>query len=107
MFKYNKEISLKIIQNGGWHFTRVISPEEIHKKELDAEHHDEYRQSKKNPARIKDLINRRVIDHDHLVDTKMSKYGNEFKLKKIPNNELPDFISNNLKKYSDFLDLRD
>ncbi len=107
LFKYNKEISLKIIQNGGWHFTRVISPEEIHKKELDAEHHDEYRQSKKNPARIKDLINRRVIDHDHLVDTKMSKYGNEFKLKKIPNNELPDFISNNLKKYSDFLDLRD
>ena len=34
----------------------IIDSEEIHKKELDAEHHDEYRASNKNPERIKDLI---------------------------------------------------
>ena len=48
----DKEKNIQIFDNGGWHFTRVISPEEIHKKELDAEHHDEYRASNKNPERI-------------------------------------------------------
>ena len=105
-FKKDKYINLKIIKDGGWHFTRVISPEEIHQKELDAEHHDEYRASNKNPQRIKDLIERRVIDHDHNVDSKKSKYGSEFKLKVISLDELPEFIKVNWKKYEEFLDLR-
>lgn len=105
-FKKDKYINLKIIKDGGWHFTRVISPEEIHQKELDAEHHDEYRASNKNPARIKDLIERRVIDHDHIADSKNSKYGNEFKLKVISMDELPEYIKMNWKKYEEFLDLR-
>ena len=37
-----------IIENGGWHFTRLQTPEDIHSKELDAEHHDEYRAAGKN-----------------------------------------------------------
>ena len=106
LFKKDKYINLKIIKDGGWHFTRVISPEEIHQKELDAEHHDEYRASNKNPARIKDLIERRVIDHDHIADSKKSKYGNEFKLKVISMDELPEYIKMNWKKYEQFLDLR-
>ena len=106
LFKKDKYINLKIIKDGGWHFTRVISPEEIHQKELDAEHHDEYRASNKNPARIKDLIERRVIDHDHIADSKNSKYGNEFKLKVISMDELPEYIKMNWKKYEQFLDLR-
>ena len=105
-FKKDKYINLKIIKNGGWHFTRVISPEEIHQKELDAEHHDEYRVSNKNPKRIKDLIERRVIDHDHLADSKRSKYGNEYKLKVVSMDELPEYIKTNWKKYEQFLDLR-
>ena len=105
-FKKDKYINLKIIKDGGWHFTRVISPEEIHQKELDAEHHDEYRATNKNPNRIKDLIDRRVIDHDHIADSKNSKYGNEFKLKVISMDELPEYIKINWKKYEQFLDLR-
>lgn len=105
-FKKDKYINLKIIKDGGWHFTRVISPEEIHQKELDAEHHDEYRASNKNPARIKNLIERRVIDHDHIADSKDAKYGNEFKLKVISMDELPEYIKMNWKKYEQFLDLR-
>ena len=59
------------------------------------EHHDEYRASNKNPARIKDLIDRRVIDHDHIL---VSKYGNEFKLKVISMDELPEYIKMNLEE---------
>tara|TARA_A100001011_G_scaffold382688_1_gene452836 strand:+ start:2750 stop:3637 length:888 start_codon:yes stop_codon:yes gene_type:complete len=105
LFKENKRIDIQILKNGGWHFTRVISPEEIHQKELIAEHHDEYRLSKKNPEKIADLIKRRVIDHNHFVDSTHSKYGKEFKLKQIHINELPNYISNNIEKYRNFLDL--
>tara|TARA_Y100001970_G_scaffold293472_1_gene440472 strand:- start:3499 stop:4386 length:888 start_codon:yes stop_codon:yes gene_type:complete len=105
LFKENKRINIQILKNGGWHFTRVLSPEEIHQKELIAEHHDEYRLSKKNPEKIADLIKRRVIDHNHFVDSTQSKYGKEFKLKQISTDELPNYISNNIEKYRNFLDL--
>ena len=52
------------------------------------------------------MIERRVIDHDHIVDSKKSKYGSEFKLKVISLDELPEFIKVNWKKYEEFLDLR-
>jgi len=105
LFKRNKYINLKIIKNGGWHFTRVLTPEEIHVKELDAEHHDEYRASNKNPNKIRDLIKKRMIDHDHFADTKQSKYGKEFKLKIFNFEDLPEYIKNNKEKYQDYLDL--
>ena len=97
-------MDLKIIKDGGWHFTRVISPEKIHEKELDTEHHDEYRSSNKNPDKIRDLISRRVIDHDHLADSKKNKYGKEFKLKQLSLQEMPKYIQENKSQYQNFLD---
>ena len=104
LFKKDKYIDVKIIKNGGWHFTRVISPEEIHNKELDAEHHDEYRASKKSPQKIRDLIKRRVIDHDHLTDSKNNKYSSEFKLELYDFSKLPQFIVSNKEKFVEFID---
>ena len=104
-FKKNKRTDVQIIKNGGWHFTRVISPEEIHEKELNAEHHDEYRASNKNPERIKDLIKRRMIDHDHLADSRDNKYGKEFALKQLSLDSMPLYIKENPEKYKEFLDL--
>ena len=104
LFKFDKQISLDIIQDGGWHFTRLQTPEDIHSKELDAEHHDEYRASGKNVEKIKDLIKNRKIDHDHFADTKVSKYENEFKLTKISIENLPMFIQENKEKYKEWFD---
>ena len=59
----------------------------------------------KNPERIRDLINRRMIDHDHLADSRENKYGKEFKLKQLPIKDLPEYISQNIDKYRNFLDL--
>ena len=103
-FKFNKQISLDIIKEGGWHFTRLQTPEDIHSKELDAEHHDEYRASGKNVDKIKELIKNRKIDHDHFTDTKASKYGNEFKLTKISFVNLPKFIQENKENYKKWFD---
>ena len=103
-FKKNKFIDLRIIKNGGWHFTRIISPEEIHERELDTEHSDEYIKSGKDVEKIKDLIKRRVIDHDHLADKKDYKFGKEFNLKLFPTELLPLYIQENMAKYKDHLD---
>lgn len=103
-FRNDKFINLEIIPNGGWHFTRVISPEKIHLKELDTEHHDEYKESKKNPEKIKDLISRRVIDHDHLADSRENKFGKEFPLKQVELVDLPKYIQRNKDYYENFLD---
>ena len=103
-FRDDKFINLEIIPNGGWHFTRVISPEKIHLKELDTEHHDEYKESKKNPEKIKDLISRRVIDHDHLADSRENKFGKEFPLKQVKLVDLPKYIQRNKDYYENFLD---
>ena len=103
-FKFDKQISLDIVKEGGWHFTRLQTPEDIHSKELDAEHHDEYRASGKNVDKIKELIKNRKIDHDHLADTKAAKYGNEFELTKMSFVNLPKFIQENKEKYKKWFD---
>ena len=103
-FKFDKQISLDIVKEGGWHFTRLQTPEDIHSKELDAEHHDEYRASGKNVDKIKELIKNRKIDHDHFADTKASKYGSEFELTKMSFINLPKFIQENKENYKKWFD---
>ena len=105
LFKKNKFIDLKIIKNGGWHFTRILSPQEIHSRELETEHSDEYLKANKDSKKIEDLISRKVIDHDHLVDKKEYKFSREFKLKTFSINQLPIYIQDNIVKYRNYLDL--
>ena len=105
LFKKDRYIDLNIVKKGGWHFTRVSNPEEIHNKELDTEHHDEYRVSNKTPEKIKDLIKRRVIDHDHLADSRENKFGKEFPLIQLDINKMPKYIKENQIKFKSWLDL--
>lgn len=105
LFKKNKFIDLKIVKNGGWHFTRILSPQEIHSRELETEHSDEYLKANKDSKKIEDLISRKVIDHDHLVDKKEYKFSREFKLKTFSINQLPIYIQDNIVKYRNYLDL--
>ena len=52
--KYN---NIKIINDGGWHFTNIKTPEEIHHKMKNFLHHYEYEKSGTNVNDIKELIN--------------------------------------------------
>jgi len=105
LLKKDRYMDVNVVKNGGWHFTRIISPEEIHNKELDTEHHDEYRASKKTPEKIRDLIKRRMIDHDHLADSRENKFGKEFPLIQLDINKMPKYIKENQIKFRSWLDL--
>ncbi len=104
IFSKKKYKNVKIIDDGGWHFTRILSPKDIHSKELNAEHHDEYRLSKKDVPRIAELIRRKIINYDFEAKSNENKFSKEFKLKTLPLNHMPLFLQQNVKKYNEWFD---
>jgi len=101
----NKYIDLKIVNNGGWHFSQLKTPKEIEKKLLNMEHHDEYKLAKKNLPDIVDLVSRKTIVYDHNAKASDYKFSKEFKLKTIDIDEMPVFLKENVDKYSEWFDL--
>ncbi len=104
LFSNNKYIDLKIIEDGGWHFSQLMSPKDIEIKLQNSEHHDEYKYAKKNLPKIEDLIKRKVITYDHKAKTSDYKFANEFKLKTLSMDYMPLFLKNSVNKYSEWFD---
>ena len=105
IFKTNKHKSIKIIQNGGWHFSQIMSPKQLQTKFLNDEHHDEYELNKLKYEKIKDMIKKKYIIYDHYADQKnlKKKWNSKIFLTKTNINDLPFYIKNNLKKYKNFI----
>ncbi len=106
LFSKNKFINLKIIKNGGWHFTQLKKPEDLFEKIKNDEHHNEFDKLDINVDYIKNMIDNKFIEYDHLSDsTSTSKIGNRFKLKSIDiNSNMPIYLKKNIKKYEDWFD---
>ncbi len=105
LIKSNKERSLKIIENGGWHFSQIMSPKKIQIKFLNDEHHDEYELNKLKYKKIKEMIKKKYIIYDHNADQKnlKKKWNSKVFLTKISTNNLPEYIKKNLKKYKSLI----
>ena len=59
IFSKKKYNDIFYINNGGWHFTNIKSPEDIEKKLLNYTHHDEFVKSK---LKLEDLRKKIKID---------------------------------------------
>ena len=105
-FSKNKFSNLKIIKNGGWHFTQLKKPEDLFEKIQNDEHHNEFDKLNMNVDYVKNMIENKFIEYDHLSDSKStSKIGNRFKLKSIDiNSNMPTYLKKNIKKYEDWFD---
>ena len=105
IFKMDKYKSINIIENGGWHFSQLKSPEDILKKLLNDEHHDEFEISGINLEKIKEMVDKGYILHNHLADKKdiANKWNNEAKLEKTPLIEMPEYLYNNQYTYSKWI----
>ena len=93
------------INNGGWHFTNIKSAVDIEKKLLNYTHHYEFEQSGLKLNDLKNKISQKKIIYDHNVDQKGYKWGSEKTLETINISNMPDYISENLDKYSNWLDI--
>ena len=99
--KYNK---IEIINDGGWHFTNIKSPEEIHHKMKNYLHHYEYENSGLKIEDISKLVEEKKALYDYSVDQRKKKWSNNLKLRKISLEELPKYINENKEKYIKWLD---
>ena len=103
-FSKTKYTNIKVIQNGGWHFSQLKTPKDIEIKLLNQEHHDEYRFAKKNLPSVADLVKRKSIVYDHKAKSTDYKFFNEFKLKTLSMSHMPSFLKQNVEKYYEWFD---
>jgi beta-1,4-mannosyl-glycoprotein beta-1,4-N-acetylglucosaminyltransferase len=103
ILKNNKFINLQIVEDGGWHFTELKSPNEIFIKHKNDEHHDEFDLTGINETDIEDMVQNRYIPYDHTADKRDLKKkwnkNNRVYLNKINDNKLPNYLIENKCKY--------
>ena len=110
IFSNKKFMSVKMIEDGGWHFSQLKSPKDIQIKNLNSEGHEEYKrqqysqQDGKNLDYITDLVKRKKIDYDHKAGAGEYKYSKEFSLKTVSMNYMPAFLQKNSNKYFEWFD---
>ena len=104
LFSKKKYTNLYFIKNGGWHFTCLRTAEELEKKLLNFAHHYEYEESGLSFKDLKKLIEEKRVMYDHNIDQKGYKWSGKSILKNYDIDLLPEYISSNQKKYSDWLD---
>ena len=102
-FSKKKYSNLMFVENGGWHFTCLRTPEQLEKKLLNYAHHYEFEESGLKVKDIAKFISERRIIYDYKADQKKYKWSGKSILKKIETKFLPSYVYNNLRKYSDWL----
>lgn len=99
-----KYINLDIIRNGGWHFTSIKKPKDIHYKLSNFMHHLEYEYSGLKLNDMEKMVSEKKILYDHRAKQEEEKYTGSQSLKKINKTNLPTYISDNIDKYKEWLD---
>ena len=103
-FSETKYIKIKIIENGGWHFSYLKSPENIEKKLKSYLHHTEYELNPVGIKNIKEMIVNKKTIYNLKVDSRSNKFDGGNKLEKIDLNLLPSYILKNKKKFKEWIE---
>ena len=105
LFSDNKYIDLNVINDGGWHFTNLKTPEEMYEKFMNFGHHDEFRLSGLTVEKIREKIKNKEMFYDHFADqSSTSKWKSHYKLKKYDLNLLPKYVIDNKNNYKEWID---
>mgnify|MGYP000871659607 FL=1 len=99
--KYN---NIGFIQDGGWHFTNIKSPEKIDFKMKNFLHHLEYEESGLGVKDVKKIMEEKKVFYDHSADKKQKKWNAGANLIKENDSSLPDYIILNKEKFKNWLD---
>ena len=104
IFSDIKHQSLKIIENGGWHFSNLKTLDELERKYLNDENHAEYQAQGFTKKRIIENLTKKTIDYNHSAKKNSPDRFKSTKLEKIDMNILPDYILKNINSYQDWID---
>ena len=103
IFSKKKYNNINIIQNGGWHFTNIKTPKEIHHKMKNFLHHFEYNESGLNVKDIENLIKNKKALYNYSVDQKEKKWDENSYLREIEIDLLPEYLIQNKSNYKNWL----
>tara|TARA_B100002051_G_scaffold59620_1_gene55522 strand:+ start:86 stop:955 length:870 start_codon:yes stop_codon:yes gene_type:complete len=104
IFSKNKYSNIHFIEDGGWHFSYIKTPEDIEKKLKSYAHHREYDLDALGLEKIKKKIENKESIYDLQTDMKKSKFKSGQKLIVTEMKELPNYIKKNLNKYKQWLE---
>jgi beta-1,4-mannosyl-glycoprotein beta-1,4-N-acetylglucosaminyltransferase len=98
--KYN---NIHFVENGGWHFTSIKSPEDIEKKLANWLHHYEFEESGIKLDEIKKIMNEKKAIYDYKADQRKDKFNGLAELKVLDLQSMPDYIIENTSKYKNWI----
>ena len=103
-FSDTKFNNLQIIDNGGWHFSKVKNEKDIFYTLSNYGEHNEFELSGLTETDIKNLISNEQLYFNHSGDKKSeNKYSAKIKLNKASINDMPKYLIDNQKKFKDWL----
>ena len=106
LFAKNKYSNIVFINDGGWHFTNMKSPEEIFSKLNSFLHNVDFKLSGLNLDDIKKMVSQKKIMYDHFADQrKVDRWNSPVVLKPADITILPEYIIKNRDKFKDWLEI--
>ena len=102
-FSNQKYQNIKIIDNGGWHFTNIMNEEALIYKLKSYLHHADFPEKLLNKNLFKELIREKKIMYDHNVDKSGNKFQNKKELSEFEKELLPRHLRENFVKYKDWI----
>jgi len=103
-FSRTKYTNIKIINDGGWHFSNIKTPKEIEHKLRSYLHHREFDEQPLSIEEIDKIIKNKQAIYDLKVDKTVNKIGNGSRLEKFEINKLPKYIQINRNNLKDWID---
>ena len=103
-FSDKKYSSVKIIEDGGWHFSNIKTAKEIEHKLKSYLHHLEFDLEPLTTNQIEEIIKNKQAIYDLKVDKRINKIGAGEKLKKFEFNKLPIYIQKNKNNFKQWID---
>ena len=105
IFSDTKQKNVRIVKNGGWHFTNLKTPAELFEKLSNFGHHDEFEKLNFSIESLKEKINKKEVFYNHFADKEIkNKWSDNYKLKKIDNSFLPKYLKDNHEKFNEWFD---
>ena len=105
LFSKNRYINLEVIDDGGWHFTNLMTAEKMYEKYSNFGHHDEFDISGITLEDIKKKLKEKKVFYNHFVDKQnLDKWKYEHELKNVGFELLPNYLRENKDKYKNWLD---
>ena len=103
-FSDKKYSSVKIIEDGGWHFSNIKTAKEIEHKLKSYLHHLEFDLEPLTTNQIEEIIKNKQTIYDLKVDKRINKIGAGDKLEKFEFSKLPIYIQKNKNNFKEWID---